>query len=260
MVLNIIIITIAFGNIFYGLFAYAVSLAIALSSFGEWVLRKQSGCTEIKRKDQLDYIGPIFKEVLEKARNLDSSIPADVKLYMDSSQDVNAFATGRKTVCITEGMLNSPKDLIKATLAHEMGHIAHKDTDLVLLVSIGNFVVTFIFIATRLFAQSMAIFGGGDLNLPARFGDALLAALMWAWTKIGIILVMKSSRDNEFEADKFAFKLGYGNALCELLDSFTGTSTKGLFVNLMNSHPDKNDRIAALMNLGVTYSKSYGAK
>jgi heat shock protein HtpX len=154
-------------------------------------------------------------------------------------------------------MLNAPKEQIKATLAHEIGHIAHKDTDLILIVSIGNFIVTFIFIATRLFAQAMASFGGGDLNLPARFVDALLAALMWAWTKIGILLVMNSSR--EFKADKFAFKLGYGNALCELLDSFTGTPTKGLFVNLMNSHPDKNDRIAALMNLGVTYSKSYEA-
>ncbi|PAV11488.1 hypothetical protein ASJ81_10190 [Methanosarcina spelaei] len=272
LVLNTFIVTFVLGSLFggisistllLGLGTYAISLAIALSPFGERVLRKQSGCTEIKRKDQLDYIEPIFKEVLEKARNLDSSIPLDVKLYMKSSEDVNAFATGRKTVCVTEGMLNAPKEQIKATLAHEMGHIAHKDTDLILLVSVGNYIVTFIFISMRLIARFTKFIGsfGGDkeLNLAGRASDMVIAVFLWAWTKIGIMLVMKSSRNNEFEADKFAFKLGYGNALCELLDSFTGTSTKGLFANLMNSHPDKNDRIAALMNLGATYSKSYGA-
>ncbi|KKG73141.1 zinc metalloprotease HtpX [Methanosarcina mazei] len=284
LVLNTIIIGFVLGSLFntsstfvaflFGLGVYAVSLVIALSPFGEWILRMQSGCSVIKRKDQSDYIEPIFKEVLEKARKFDSSIPADVSLYMNDSQEVNAFATGRKTVCITEGILNAPKEQIKATLSHEMGHLAHKDTDLILLVSVGNFIVTFIFIAIRMFARLMsflfglmAIFLGRDgipalgASLYAFICDVILGALMWVWTKIGIMLVMKSSRDNEFEADKFAFNLGYGNALCELLDSFTGSSTtKGLFANLINSHPDKNERIAALMNLGATYSKSYGAK
>lgn len=285
LVLNTIIIGILLSSLFHasntvvtfllGLGVYAVSLVIALSPVGEWILRIQSGCKAIKRKDQIDCIEPIFKEVLKKARKLDPSVPADVTLYMNDSKDVNAFATGRKTICITEGILNAPEEQIKATLAHEMGHLAHKDTDLILLVSVGNFIVTFIFIAIRMFARAislffslLAIFGGGSnrgvalgLSLYAFMCDVILGALMWVWTKIGIMLVMKSSRDNEFEADKFAFNLGHGNALCELLDSsLIGSSTKGLFANLINSHPDKNERIAALMNLGATYSKSYGAK
>lgn len=184
------------------------------------------------------------------------------------------IATGRKTVCITEGMLNAPKEEIKATLAHEMGHIAHKDTDLILLVSVGNFIVTFIFIAIRICGKAISLLvdlmtlssadeakiGRASMKLQLFIQDLIIGVLFWVWTKIGIMLVMKSSRDNEFEADKFAFNLGYGNALCELLDSpFIGSSTKGLFANLMNSHPDKNDRIAALINLGAIYSKSYGA-
>lgn len=283
LILNTIIIGFVLGTLFHtnpiaafllGLCVYTISLVIALSPFGEWLLRMQNGCKEIKRKDQIDYIEPIFKEVLEKARKLDPLVPADVILYMKDSQDINAFATGRKTICITEGMLNAPEKQIKATLAHEMGHLAHKDTDLILLVSIGNFIVTFIFIAIRMFARAtslffslLAIFGGGSnrgaalgASLYAFMCDVILGALMWVWTKIGIMLITKSSRANEFEADKFAFNLGYGDALCELLDSsFIESSTKGLFANLINSHPDKNDRIAALTNLGATYSKPYGA-
>lgn len=192
---------------------------------------------------------------------------------MNNSQEANAFATGRKTVCINEGMLNAPKEQIKATLAHEIGHLAHKDTDLVLIIGVGNFIVTSIFLIVRMFARLTAIFFsimslfiGGREGIIAGIGvalysficDVIIGLLMWIWTKIGIMMVMKSNRANEFEADKFALNLGYGNALCEFLDSSTGSSTKGLFANLLSSHPDKDDRIEALMELGATYSKSYG--
>ena len=68
-----------------------------------------------------------------------------------------------------------------------------------------------------------------------------------------MLLVMKSSRANEYEADEFSFRLGYGNELCALLDSFSGTNANGLFANLVSSHPDKDDRIARLQELGATY-------
>lgn len=103
-----------------------------------------------------------------------------------------------------------PESQIKATLAHEFGHLAHKDTDLILVVSVGN------------------------------------------------LIVMKSSRGNEFEADEFSFNLGYGNDLCILLNSIGNSGAKGLFANLASSHPDKHDRIAKLQELGSTYRTTYG--
>lgn len=283
LILNIFVIYILFGLAFstsnfiivflFSLGIYVVSLVIAISPFGEWILRLHSGCRKIKRKDQIDYIEPIFKEVLKQARELDPHISEDVKLYIRNTQDVNAFAIGRKTICITDGLLKAPVEQIKATIAHEIGHIAHRDTDWILVISVGNFIVTFVYIIVRVFGKMMSTFfellpssdnltdGGVKVAgmVQSYITDAIIIALMWAWTKIGILLVMKSNRDNEFEADKFAFNLGYGNALCELLDSSTESSTKGLFANLMSSHPDKNDRIAALMNLGATYRRSYGA-
>jgi heat shock protein HtpX len=106
-VLNTIIIGILLSSLFHasntvvtfllGLGVYAVSLVIALSPVGECILRMQSGYKAIKRKDQIDCIEPIFKEVLEKARGLDPSIPADVKLYINNSSDVNCY---RKKNCL----------------------------------------------------------------------------------------------------------------------------------------------------------------
>ena len=85
-----------------------------------------------------------------------------------------------------------------------------------------------------------------------------VTVLMWIWTKIGTLLVMKSSRANEYEADEFAFNLGYGNDLCRLLDTIGGKHAKGLFANLVSSHPHKDNRIAKLQSLGATYSVGYG--
>ena len=69
---------------------------------------------------------------------------------MNDDKSANAFATGRKTICITEGLLRMPPEQIKAALAHEFGHIAHKDTDLILFVTIGNMIITTVLLLLRL--------------------------------------------------------------------------------------------------------------
>lgn len=155
LVINVFVITGIIALLFIGftgitfwqefvlaLILYMISLFIAMSPFGEWILRLQTGCKKIKRAEQREFIEPIFREVYEEAKKLDPHIPNKVKLYINGDSEPNAFATGRKTICITEGMLYMPQDQIKATLGHEFGHLAHKDTDLILLVSVGNLIVS----------------------------------------------------------------------------------------------------------------------
>ncbi len=274
----------AFGA---GVALYVVSLAIALSPVGEWILRLQTGCKPIKRKEQIEFIEPIFREVKEKAKKVYPMLPDNVQVFLSSEPAPNAFATGRRTICITEGMMHMPEDQIKAALAHECGHLANHDTDLILLVAVGNLVVSGIILAIRILlialqfmvsmmASVVSIVGGmGDgLNLFAGafkmatsimnvaynlVNTYVLGVVSWLWTKLGMILVMHSSRAREFEADAGAFNMGHGEALCQLLDQNTCTeSTRGLFASLADSHPDRNERIARLQDLGVTYRAVYG--
>ncbi len=250
-----------------GILIYFGSLAVALSPVGEWILRVQTGCKRLTDQQQIDFIMPLFNEVYARARKLDPTISDKVELFINSDGTPNAFATGRKTICITEGLLRMPPEQIKAALGHEFGHLAHKDTDLILLVTIGNFIVTavitFIRIVIEIFNFIMMIvslfIGGSEGALAAVFTMlyrmAIMIAidgLMWIWTKLGTLLVMKSSRSNEFEADAFSFKIGYGNALCSLLNVIGG-GAQGLFATLASSHPDKHKRIAHLQKLGATY-------
>lgn len=285
LVLNVFVIsfilTIVFGGpelmpfwkaFLFGLILYAISLVIALSPIGEWILRMQNGCKKIKRKEQLEVIEPLFQEVYQKARAFDPTIPNNVTLFLQDEPSPNAFATGRKTICVTEGLLHAPDEQIKATLAHEFGHLAHKDTDLILVVAVGNMIVTGMIVAIRFFIDLVhiifgicTIFIGGSEGIFATLINnlyhfmitAIVSGLMWVWTKIGVLLVMKSSRANEFEADEFASQLGYGNDLCALLDVICDSNPKGLFANLASSHPDKDDRIAKLQDLGATYRRDF---
>ena len=106
------------------LIIYFILLVIVLNPFGERILRLQTGCKKIRSEDYKRFINPIFEEVYAKAKSMDKTIPNNVKLFMLDNNEANAFATGRRTICITKGMLNAPVDEIKAVLGHEFGHLA----------------------------------------------------------------------------------------------------------------------------------------
>ncbi|WP_459479213.1 zinc metalloprotease HtpX [Clostridium saccharoperbutylacetonicum] len=265
LILNTLIVVTLFSDgfrdikgVFIGIIAYAISLIIALSPIGEWILRLQTGCKTIKRKEFVNRLEPLFNEVYAKAKKLNPSIPDGVQLFMSNDEEPNAFATGRKTICLTKGFLGYSDVQIKATFAHELGHLAHKDTDLILMITIGNFIVTIIFVIYRVIINIAGIVVGAASEgigsiIYNVFIDFILVAMMWIWTKIGTMLVMHSSRQNEYMADEFAFNCGYGDSLAAVLDTFGGSSQKGLWANLASSHPDSDDRIARLQDLGSSY-------
>lgn len=207
---------------------------------------------------------PLFNTVYAQVKEANPSIPDGVQLYISEDEFPNAFATGRKTICVTRGFLTKSPEEIKAVLAHEFGHLAHKDTDIILFVSVGNLIVMFAVAMFRAvffalyklthwsYSNSNNVNGykmADNTTHLYKFFTAIIAAIMWVWTKIGVFLVMKSSRDNEFEADQFAYQLGYGPALCSVLTSISSNGAKGLFASLMSSHPDSAVRIERLKSL-----------
>ena len=166
-----------------------------------------------------------------------------------------------------------PPEQIKAALAHEFGHIAHKDTDLILFVTIGNMIITTVLLLLRLFinfihwgADLAALLIGGRDGVFALVMNSICHAMMilfvgfcsWVWSGVGTTLVMHSSRSAEYEADEFAFHLGFGDALCALLDRIGGERETGLFARLASNHPDKNSRIAHLQQLGAYTTVPFG--
>ena len=268
LAINVCIIVGIFSNgfpswqgIILGIVAYVMSLAIALSPIGEAILRLQLGCKTIQREDHLSRLMPLFTEVYNKAKQLDPNLPEDIKLYINKDSNRNAFATGRKTICLTRGILDSSDEEIKGILAHEFGHLSNKDTDLILLITIGNLFATTFFLFYRWTFLIIGFFVGifyrsWTALIISFFVDVILVALMSLWTKLGTMLVMHSSRQNEFEADNFAYKLGYGAPLINILESLGDEEIykKGIFATLIASHPDPDERIGMIQQLeGKTY-------
>ena len=247
-----------------GFLLYIASVSIALSPIGEAILRYQTGCHKITDPDVINRMEPIFREVYYKAKKADPSISADVRLFMNDEDCPNAFATGRKTVCITRGLMLLSDEQIKATLGHEFGHLSHKDTDRILVVAIGNLIIEGIYILFQLgaiiadiFMQIFAVFTGDASvfvslmsSISRFFTLVVLAAFMRLWTALGTALCMKTSRGNEFQADEFSVHLGYADGLIALLQTIGGgPRPKGLFASLASSHPHSDDRIARIRQL-----------
>ncbi|MCR5597869.1 MAG: M48 family metalloprotease [Lachnospiraceae bacterium] len=272
-----------------GVLVYGVCLFIALSPIGEFIVRWQAKCKVIRRVDQINFIEPIFREVYDKAKEMDPSLPRNVRLFINEDKSPNAFATGRQTICITEGLLYETPDHIKAILAHEFGHLSHKDTDVILVVRVGNLMVNIIVAVVSAAIAAFTAITAGFTKLTSAIASAynglgaLGGILGWVfaapficigwilnflivkcffglWTKIGFWLIQLSSRNKEYDADEFSFNCGYGDALCEFLASFGNGSGQmdGLFAALAKSHPDSGSRIAKLQALGATYYENYG--
>ena len=102
----------------------------------------------------MNRLEPLFYEVYQKAKMQEPLISDSVRLYMNEDESENAFATGRISICVTRGLLNLSDEAIKATLGHEFGHLAHKDTDRCLLVVLGNTAISGICV----FIEMIALF------------------------------------------------------------------------------------------------------
>lgn len=254
-------------GILAGFLIYAASVTVALSPIGEFILRSQNGCRKIEEKEVVDRIAPLFHEVYYKAKKKNPMLSNDIRLFINDDESPNAFATGRKTICVTRGLMSLGDEEIKATLGHEFGHLAHKDTDRILVVAIGNTAITAIcmlfqigVIISNVMVSIFAAFLNDDDGFIVSIFNAIatfislffVRGFMKVWTMLGVALCMKTSRGNEYQADEFSFRLGYGDGLCSMLGGLGGgEKPKGLFASLASSHPRTEDRIARLQALAA---------
>ena len=98
---------------------YLLSVMLMTSPLGEVYLRCSLGCKPIGREEDINFLYPIFSNTLSAARRIDPNIPEDITFFMTEDKDINAFATGRKTVCVTRGLMQCHPKQIEAIIAHE---------------------------------------------------------------------------------------------------------------------------------------------
>ena len=170
------------------------------------------GPTIVKWSTKLIYIKPgenMFLEQLVDELTMTAEVPRP-KLAVVEDPTPNAFVFGRSlkssTLAVHTGLLKQlNRDEIKAVLAHEMGHLRHKD---VIIMTIVSAIPILAYMIARTFLYG-GIFGGPRRSGGRDSGNAWAAIMAIAIISYVIyfvtqLLVLRLSRMREFYADSYS--------------------------------------------------------
>ena len=201
--LNILLIVAVFGSsgsIVELICIYFFTVAISLSPLGEMCLAAFAGASDIKRVDIKLRVVPLVQYVLDKAKENTSYCPKKVKVKIIHDPAPNAFALGRQTLCITDGLLLLSDDMILGILAHEIGHLSYGHTVIQLLIGGGNIFISgcllLIKISYWIFSAIMGLFAicsrSGVMGIITAVFAGISTALSWLWVKFCMLFLMWS--------------------------------------------------------------------
>jgi heat shock protein HtpX len=141
----------------------------------------------------------LYRIVQRLAREAQLPMP---RVYVSPAAAPNAFATGRNpahgVVCVTAGLRQMlSDDELAGVIAHELGHIKHRDILISTLAAVAAGAITYL--------TYLALFFGGGRD---RRGNPLVAILMMILAPVAAAMIqMAISRSREYAADSFAGRL-----------------------------------------------------
>ena len=166
----------------------------------------------------------------------------------------NAFFSGygkHKVISLDDNLVkNFAEDEILAVFAHEFGHAKHKHTLKTLPFSVCSTLIVFIALGIVLNIPSLyTAFGFNRVNYL--FAEMLISIITWPVSIVINAIGNGLSRKNEYQADAFAAKEGYGENLIDALkklnkEALGDINPHPLKVFLDYSHPTLSQRITAI--------------
>ena len=256
----------------YIILVIAVVYSFFVSFFGYWfsdkIVLNMAGAKAIEKKDN-----PELYRIVENLC-ITAGLPLP-KIYVISSDQPNAFATGRNpdyaAVAVTTGLLERlERAELEGVIAHELSHIGNRDT---LLQTIVVVLVGVVVLITRLFWR-VSFFGGssskkkgGNVLMIVGVVSIILAPLLAQLIKLAI------SRKREFLADASgALLTRYPEGLARALEKissnpisfkkagpsiahlfivspFKGKESQSWFNKLFSTHPPVEQRVKALRGM-----------
>ena len=196
----------AYFGAFIGLCVWGVLLLVNLMG-GESVLLSSANAREVAHDE-----APQLYNVVEEMR-IAAALPAMPRVFIIDTPVPNAFAVGlkpeRACVAVTTGLLERlERDELQGVIAHELGHVANRDTLFMTLagVTLGAIVLL------ADFGMRMLFWGGGRRRSSSSGkGGGAAALLMIAALVLAILaplvarlLYFACSRQREYLADASA--------------------------------------------------------
>lgn len=246
-----------------------ILMAIAFAG-GNRILLATSGAREVTREQ-----APQLYNIVEEMK-IASGLPAMPKVFIIDSDAPNAFAVGLKpensAVAVTTGLLaRLNRDELQGVVAHEIGHIANRDT---LFMTLAGMTVGAIIILADVFLRGMWISGGRRRSSSSKGGGqaaaimAIVAVVLAVIAPLlGQILYFACSRKREYLADASAAQFTrYPEGLASALEKIAGykgakvqvskavapmftvnpLAAAGSSSSVFSTHPPTTDRIQVL--------------
>lgn len=247
----------------------ALVIAAAMNLFSYWnadkMVLSMHHAVEVDERQAPEF----YHLVRELAARAELPMP---KVYIIDNPQPNAFATGRNpenaAVAATTGLLDRlSREEIAGVMAHELAHVKNRDT---LIMTITATIAG----AISMLANFAFFFGGNrDNNNPIGFIGVIVAMIV---APLAAMLVqMAISRTREYAADRMGAmicgeplwlasalsKIARGAAQIPNPDAERNPATAHMFIinplsgermdNLFSTHPNTDNRIAALQQLAA---------
>jgi len=245
------------------IFIYTISLAVALSPFGEFVFRQINNVRELYTIEEKEYLMPIFEEVYQEVEKNNPKASANIGMYICDEMTINAYAISRHTVAVTQGAVETlSKEELKGLLAHEFGHIIHGDTKMIMLITIGSGIFSIVMLickAVMVFLDYLAkMFDSSKTSTFAlNLFKVIVNIVMIVFTFVIQTGLAINSRTHEFNADMFAHEIGFGSELISAFYIMQKTALRGkesIANKIKATHPHIARRIGALEKAqGIEY-------
>jgi heat shock protein HtpX len=234
--------------------------------FSDKLVLRMYGAQALAEADAPD----LFRMVRELTTRAGIPLP---KLYVISSDAPNAFATGRNpahaAVAVTTGIVRtlSPAEL-RGVIAHELGHVANRDT---LISTVAATLAGVVMMVARM-AYWGALLGGGRRDNDDSGGPLGALAMMLLAPVAAMLIQMAISRSREFGADAFSARVTHDPlSLATALEKIAvgvkrvpmpaSPATAHLFImnplsarrlaGLFSTHPPTEERIRRLRSMMV---------
>ncbi|MBL0338235.1 MAG: M48 family metalloprotease [Rhodospirillaceae bacterium] len=251
-----------FGPLWWMGMSIAVIVILAVigaSPLNEWFSRLFFPMRRLVKREK-ERLQPLMQEIMRRYRQRTGK-NKKVKLYIIDDPIPQAQALGHSTLILTQGLLASDDDQIAAVIGHELGHLYHGDSALLMAMRGIN-------LLARIFGGIVAIFMADEPPKKRKKDDnddsegaisgfilmALLPFMLLAGVSkmiegIAWFIVSLNSRRVEFRADRFSAELGYAAGLREFFEDISQIEYRpryGFMVMYTNSHPPIANRLEQL--------------
>ena len=217
---------------------------------------------------------PRLRELVSMVYRLSdqAGLPQKPQVGVYDSAEVNAFATGptksKSLVAVSTGLLNRMnREEVEGVIGHEIAHVANGD--MVTMTLLQGVINAFVMFLARVIGFAIANASrSNDEERPSYMMQSLVTMVLEIFLSIlGSIVVAWFSRLREYRADKGGATLaGRGKMIAALkalkslhnigpqfepesekaIAAFKISSRRSGFLALFSTHPDLDDRIAAL--------------